>query len=162
MSRAIGSELPEDLLEQLSGRHLEALAEKVVQLLTTDAAGWPHPALLSYFELVATDSHHLRCATYANSTTSGNMRRSGKATFVIIDHRMAYYVKTRAREIAPAMRAVEWNAAFDCRVEQVLSDEVNEEYEAGAFIAGGVTYHNPQRAAEMARARAVLAELLAR
>jgi hypothetical protein len=162
MSRALGSELPADLLERLSGRHLEPLATKVVQLFTMDAAGWPHAALLSYFELVATDARHIRCATYANSTTSANMRRSGKVTFVIIDHRVAYYVKAYAVEIAPAMQAVQWNAAFDCRVEQVLADETNEEYEPGAYIAGGVTYYNPQRGAEMERARAVLAELSSR
>jgi len=44
-------------------------------------------------------------------------------------------------------------------VEQVLADEVNEEYEPGAYVASGVTYFNPQRAREMARARALLKEL---
>ncbi|OLC44723.1 MAG: hypothetical protein AUH43_17930 [Acidobacteria bacterium 13_1_40CM_65_14] len=160
MSRALGPELPPDLVERLSGRHLEALATKVVQIVTVDAAGWPHPALLSYFELVAKDPAHIRCATYATSTTSGNMRRSGKVTFVIIDERVAYYVKAHATEIAPAMQATSWNSAFECRVEQVLADEVNEEYEPGAYVASGVTYHNPQRAAELERARAVIAELI--
>ena len=159
MSRLVGSELPSDLLERLSGRNLEALAAKVVQIVTVDAQGWPHPALLSYFELVARDAAHIRCATYANSTTSGNMRRSGTVTFVIIDERIAYYVKARATELAPAMKATDWNAAFDCRIEQVLADEVNEEYEPGAYVASGVTYHNPQRANELERARAVVAEL---
>ena len=77
MSRVVGSELPPDLLARLSGRDLEALATKVVQIVTVDAQGWAHPALLSYFELVASDATHIRCATYANSTTSGNLRRSG-------------------------------------------------------------------------------------
>lgn len=160
MSRDLGSELSADLLERLSGRDLESKATKVIQIFTVDAAGWPHPALLSYFEVVAKDARHIRCATYATSTTSANMRRSGQVTFVIIDLRVAYYVKAQAVEIAPAMRATEWNSAFDCRVEQVLSDEVNEAYEPGAYVAGGVTYYNPQRATELARARSVLAELL--
>ncbi len=160
MSRTLGPELPPDLLERLSGRHLEAVATKVVQIATVDAAGWPHMALLSYFEVVARDARHLRCATYATSTTSGNMRRSGHVTFVVIDERVAYYVKAHAVEIAAAMRTTGWNAAFDCRVEQVLADEVDEEYEPGAYLASGVTYHNPQRAAQLERAREVLAELL--
>jgi len=58
------------------------------------------------------------------------------------------------------MQTTDWNAAFDCRIEQVLADEVNEEYEPGAYVASGVTYYNPQRAAEVERARAVIAELL--
>ena len=160
MSRTLGSSLPPDLLERLSGRNLEALAAKVVQIVTVDAGGWPHPALLSYFELVARDAAHIRCATYAKSTTSGNMRRSGTVTFVIIDERMAYYVKAHATELAPSMKATDWNAAFDCRIERVLADEVNEEHEPGAYVASGVTYHNPQRAKELERAGAVIAELL--
>jgi len=36
---------------------------------------------------------------------------------------------------------------------------VTAEYEPGADLASGVTYHNPQRAAERERARDVLAEL---
>ena len=160
MSRAVGSELPPDLLARLSGRDLESLASKVIQIFTVDAAGWPHPALLSYFEVVAKDPARIRLATYATSTTSGNMRRSGRVTLVVIDERVAYYVKATAAELAPAMRATDWNAAFECRVQQVLADEVNEEYEPGAYVASGVTYYNPQRAVELERARAVLAELL--
>ncbi len=161
MSRVLGSTLPPDLLARLSGRDLEPVASKVIQIFTADAAGWPHPALLSYFEVVAVDASRIRLAAYATSTTSGNLRRSGKLTLVVIDERVAYYVKTRAVELAPAMRATDWNAAFECRVEQVLVDEVNEEYEPGAYVASGVTYHNPGRAAELERARAVLDELRA-
>jgi len=159
MSRQIGATLPPEVMERLGGRNLEAVSTKVVQIVTVDAAGWPHPALLSYFELVAIDEGHIRCATYTKSTTSGNMRRSGHVTFVIIDERLACYIKARAVEIAPAMQATTWNSAFDCRIEQVLIDEVSEEYEAGAYVASGVTYHNPARAAELTRARAVIAEL---
>ncbi len=160
MSRDLGSALPEDLLARLNGGDLESKATKVIQLFTVDEGGFPHAALLSYFEVVAKDARHIRCATCATSTTSANLRRSGRATFVVIDERVAYYVKAQASEIAAAMRATDWNAAFDCRVEHVLGDEVNEEHEPGAYVASGVTYHNPHRAAELERARAVLAELL--
>src|SRR5207249_752348 len=78
-----------------------------------------------------------------------------------IDERVAYYVKARATELAGAMASTDWNAAFDCTVEQVLADEVNEELEPGAYVASGVTYVNPQRDKELERARAVLAELRA-
>jgi hypothetical protein len=160
MSRALGSELPADLLNRLSGRDLASAATKVIQIFTVDESGWAHPALLSYFEVVAKDARHLRMATYAASTTSGNLRRRGKVTFVVIDERVAYYVKAHAFEIAPALKATDFNAAFECRVEQVLADEVNEEYEPGAYVASGVTYVNPQRAAEMERARILLDELV--
>lgn len=160
MSRLLGSELPPDLLSRLSGRDLAASASKVIQIFTVDAAGWAHPALLSYFEVVAADARRIRLATYATSTTTANLRRSARLTLVVIDTRVAYYVKGTVVELAPAMRAADWNAAFECRVESVFADEVNEEYEPGAYVASGVTYYNPQRAAELERARAVLDELL--
>lgn len=161
MSRSLGSELPSDLLARLSGRDLESVATKVIQIMTIDASGWPHPALLSYFEVVATSATRIRLATYATSTTSGNLRRAGKLTLVVIDERVAYYVKAHAVEIAPTLRSTEWNAAFDCRIEQVLVDEVNEEYEPGAYLMSGVTYFNPRRTEELERARLLLAELAA-
>jgi len=159
VSRLVGSELPPDLMARLSGRDLQPVASKVIQIVTIDEGGWPHAALLSYFEVVAADRRRVRLASYANSTTSANMRRNGKATLIVIDARIVYYVKAHAVELAPTMRATAWNAAFECRVEQVLADEANEAIEPGAYVASGVTYVNPQRDAEMERARAVLAEL---
>ena len=161
MSRSLGSELPSDLWARLSGRDLEAVASKVIQIVTVDASGWPHPALLSYFEVVAPSATCIRLATYATSTTSGNLRRSGKLTLVVIDERVAYYIKTHAVEIAGTLQSTGWNAAFDCRIEQVLADEVNEEYEPGAYVKSGVTYFNPRRMQELERARRLLAELTA-
>lgn len=160
MSRSLGSELPPELVSRLGGRDLAAVSSKVIQIFTVDAEGWAHPALLSYFEVVAADARRIRLATYATSTTTANMRRSGKVTLVMIDTRAAYYIKGTATELAPQMRTTDWNTAFECRVTHVLSDEVNEEYEPGAYVASGVTYYNPQRAAELERARAVLDELL--
>jgi pyridoxamine 5'-phosphate oxidase-like protein len=159
VSRKLGSVLPADLLDRLSGKSLEPVASKVIQIFTVDASGWAHPALLSYFEVVAKDAARIRLATYANSTTSGNMRRNGKVTLVVVDERVAYYVKGQAVELAPALQTTDWNAAFECRVAEVTADEVNEEYEPGAYVASGITYYNPQRAAELERARGVLAEL---
>jgi len=160
MSRPLGSELPLDLLERLSGRDLEGVAEKVIQIFTVDAKGWPHAALLSYFEVVAKDAQRIRTATYAASTTTANLRRTGKVTLVIIDRRVAYYVKATATELRASMIATDWNAAMECRVEQVSIDEPNEELEPGAYVSSGITYVNPNRPAEMARARLVLQELL--
>ena len=161
MSRRLGSELPADAVARLSGRSLEAVASKVIQIFTVDAGGWPHPALLSYFEVIAPDAGRVRLAAYAKSTTSANLRRTGQVTLAVIDERVAYYVKGRAVELAPAMRTAGWNAAFECRVVDVTADEVDEEREPGAYVASGVTYCSPQRDADLVRARAVLAELMA-
>ncbi len=161
MSRSVGSALPPDLFGRLSGRDLEPLSSKVIQLFTVDTRGWAHPALLSYFEVIAIDPTRVRLATYGDSTTSANMRRSGKVTLVIIDARMACYVKGSVVELAPSLRSAVWNAAFECRVEDVLIDEVDESREPGAHVSSGVTYYSPQRAAQLEFARKILAELAA-
>jgi hypothetical protein len=62
-------------------------------------------------------------------------------------------------ELAPKMKTTGWNAAFECRVEQVLADHANEELEPGAYVSRGITYENPLRAAALELARGVLAEL---
>jgi pyridoxamine 5'-phosphate oxidase-like protein len=162
MSRLLGSELTADLLRRFDGRDLESHASKVIPLLTVDQSGWPHVALLSYFEVAAKDPRHVRVATDAGSTTSANMRRSGKMTLVVVDERVSCYVKGTATEIAAKMRSAGWNAAFDCRVEQVLVDEVDEAREPGAYVASGMTYVTPRRAADIERGRQVVAELLER
>jgi hypothetical protein len=160
MAKLIGSELPAAVFARLRGTDLEAAQQEVILLTTIDEQGWPHPALLSPFEVVAADARNLRLATYGDSRTTGNMRRNGKATLTLVVDRVAYYIKATATELAPAMRCTPHNAKLNCKIEQVLADEANPEYEPGAYIASGLTYYNPGRAAELARAPAILAELL--
>ena len=160
MAKLVGTELPDDLYERLRGDRPEGYAGKVILLSTVDAGGWPHPAMLSYFEVVALDRRHVRLATYGGSGTADNMRRNGKATLSFIDERLAYHVKGGVREFRREMRSSPHNSGFDLRVERVLADAADEEYEAGAYVTGGVTYHNPDPAAEAAKGRAVLRELV--
>jgi hypothetical protein len=159
MSRRIGDTLPGDLVQRLSGRGLEAVAEKVIVVCTVDEEGFPHPALLSYFEVIAIDRSTIRLATYSTSRTTANARRTGRLTLVIVDAHVAYYIKGLVQEIAPSMRVTPYNAKLQMRVADVLADEANPEFEPGAYIAGGIRYVNPRRAVELERAHLVLAEL---
>ena len=160
MSKRIGESLSDDLFHRLDGHDLERSADKVILITTVDADGWPHPALLSYFEVIAKDRRNVRVASYGNSRTAGNMRENGKLTLAIVDTRAAYYVKGAVEELASAMRSAPYNAKLNVRVTEVLADEPNEALEPGAYVASGITYVNPQRRAELEKARLVLAELL--
>lgn len=160
MAKLIGQELPDDLYARLRGADLDAHAEKVILISTVDEQGYPHPAMLSYFEVVAKDRRNLRLAPYQNSGTTNNMRRNGKLTVSIIDERVAYYLKGHVTELSREMRCSPHLAKLNLRVEQVLADQANEELEAGAYVASGVTYKNSHLAAERLRAQAVLSELL--
>lgn len=159
MARVLGNELPVDLQRRLAGDDLASVADKVVLVSTVDAEGWPHASMLSYFEIVAVDARTLRIAAYGSSRTVANMRRTGKVTIVVIDERVAYYVKAEVEELSAAMSVTPFNAALECRVRAVLADEPDEALEPGAYVASGVTYVNPNRPAELERARLVLQEL---
>lgn len=158
MSRLLGSNLPDDLYRKLAGGDLESCAEKAIVVCTVDSNGWPHPAMLSYFEVAARDASTLRLATYKDSTTTGNMRHNGKLTVLIIDERIAYYIKGTARELAREMACSPHNSKIDLHVEQVLADAANEEFEPGVYVTSGVTYKRPL---EQLPARELLKELLA-
>ena len=58
------------------------------------------------------------------------------------------------------MTCARHNSKLNLRVEDVLADAVNEEFEPGAYVSSGVTYRNPNRAAQILKAREVLKELL--
>ena len=63
-------------------------------------------------------------------------------------------------EIKREMSCARHNSKLNLHVEEVLADEVNEEFEPGAYVSSGVTYRNPNRAAEILKAREVIKELL--
>ena len=160
MSKLVGNKLPDDLYWRLLGNDLEQNVEKVILLATVDEDGWPHLAMLSYFEVIAKDPQNLRLATYKNSGTTRNMRANGKATISIIDQRSVYYIKGKVEEIAGVMLSAPHNSKLHFRVEQVLADAANEEFEPGAYVASGVTYKSSGRVQQLQTARKILGELL--
>lgn len=159
MSTRVGDQLPDDLFDALSGRDLAAVADRVVVVSTTDESGFPHPALLSFFEVVATDRRTIRLATYAESRTTRNATRDGRLTLIFVDAEFVYYVKGAVRQLAASMGATPYNAKLDVLVQEVLRDAPDPVREPGAHIASGIRYVNPQRRAELARAEQVIAEL---
>ncbi|MGH7376213.1 MAG: pyridoxamine 5'-phosphate oxidase family protein [Candidatus Methylomirabilales bacterium] len=140
MARPLGNELPEALRELLDGRDPAARMGKAILITTIDPQGWPHPAMLSYGEVVAVDRRRLRLATYRASGTSRNMRRDGRLTLCLIDEGMAYYVKTRVREEQDPMAGFPALARFEATVEGVLADQAREDLEPGAGVTGGITF----------------------
>jgi hypothetical protein len=140
MAQEVGNTLPDSLCEHLSGRDLSARMGEAILLTTTDAEGWPHPALLSYAELVAMDPSRLRLALYRTSRTSGNLRRSGKLTVCLIGPNMAYYIKAAVAAWQDPMEGFAHLARFEARVESVLADRAREDLEPGACITEGIRF----------------------
>lgn len=159
MSTHVGDSLPDDLFARLNGRGLVDLADRVIAVCTVDEHGYPHPALLSYFEVVALDRRTLRLATYAESRTTSHAQRAGTLTLIFVEAEFVYYVKGAVRLLDASMRTTPFNAKLHVDVTDVLRDAPDPVREPGAAITTGIRYVNPQRAMDLERAERVIAEL---
>ena len=99
MSQVLGNQLTAALLQRLSGSEIESHEGKIIPIFTTDEGGWAHPALLSYYEIVARDLSTLDMALWKTSSTANNLRRTGKVTLMIADKAVNYYLKGSVREL---------------------------------------------------------------
>jgi hypothetical protein len=135
MSRHLGKELTEALLKRLDGRNAGAHEGKIIPIFTLDESGWPHPALLSYYEMVAKNSSTIDIGIWKNSSTANNLRRTGKMTLMIIDKGVNYYVKGTVEELQPEMNGVPQVSRFRMTTEELLEDQ-----EPNAEITSGLTY----------------------
>jgi hypothetical protein len=157
--KRVAAELSPELYRHLNGTDIASMEGKALLLCTAGADGWPHPAMLSYFEVAARDLRNVRVAVYGDSRTTANMRERKRATLLVIDTRLSCYIKGTVQELAPAMRTAPYNAVLNLQVEHVLFDEPSAELEPGVYVTAGVTY-TPRTGDALRQARAVLAELL--
>ena len=135
MSQRLGNELTEALLKRLDGHAVTSHEGKIIPIFTLDESGWPHPALLSYYEVVAMDSSTIDMALWKNSSTANHLRRAGKVTLMITDKGVNYYVKGTVRELQAEMKGVPQVSRFRMTTEELLEDQ-----EANAEITSGLTY----------------------
>lgn len=155
MSVVLGNQLTPALFERLNGKDVVAQAGKAIVLATIDENNWPHPAMLSYYEVVAKDPQHIDLVVAKTSTTARNLRRTGKITLVLTDYGMNYYVKGDALELRNSLAEMPFLSLFRVRVEQLLEDQ-----EPDATITGGVTFERPEKDAIRAIIERVLRALL--
>jgi hypothetical protein len=158
MARRRTEQLTDDLYHRLSGADLAARADEAIVICTVDADGWPHPAVLSYFEVVAVDPRTLHLAVYTNSRTCANLRERRNGTLIIAGAGLVCYVRGVATELAPGMREAAYNAKLQLRIDQVVFDEAPQELEPGVRVTSGITY-SPRTPEALARAHAILSEL---
>lgn len=135
MSTLLGKELPAALQQRLSGGEIEAHEGKIIPIFTLDDAGWPHPALLSYYEIAAKDATTLDMALWKDSSTSKNLRQAGKVTLMISDKGVNYYLKGSVRELHYEMPGAAPVSRFRVTLEHVIEDQ-----EPNAEITTGLTY----------------------
>lgn len=135
MSQLLGKELPSELLERLGGAAIEAQEGKIIPIFTIDEDGWAHPALLSYYEVIAKSASTLDMALWKNSSTANNLRKTGKITLMLSDFKTNYYLKGRVSELEYEMTGAAPVSRFRVALEQVIEDQ-----EPNAEITTGLTY----------------------
>jgi hypothetical protein len=139
MSKILGNELTDALLRRLSGAAVASQEGKIIPVFTLDEEGWPHPALLSYYEVVAKNAATLEMAIWKDSSTANNLRRTPKISLMITDHGVNFYIKAVVQEVEKEMAGAPQVSRFRMTVQQLLEDQ-----EPNAQITSGMTYTRAQ------------------
>jgi hypothetical protein len=142
MSKILGSELNQALLKRLNGAEISSHEGKIIPIFTLDEAGWPHPALLSYYEIVAKSAATLEMAIWKDSSTAKNLRRLGKISLMIADDGVNFYIKGLVKELEKELGGAPQVSRFQISVQQLLEDQ-----EPNAHITSGMTYARAQERA---------------
>lgn len=120
---------------RLRGDDVESHEGKIIPIFTIDESGWAHPALLSYYEVVAKDRFTLDMALWKESSTAKNLRRMGKVTLMMSDAGVNYYLKGRAQQLEYELTGAAPVSRFRITLEQIIEDQ-----EPNAEITTGLTY----------------------
>jgi len=156
MSKRLPPVLTDRLDGLLNGERLDEQLNKVLLLVTLDEAGWPYVAMLSYLEVISAGRSDIRIAPWNNSTTTANLRHQPKATLIVVDEEMAYYIQTTAAEMSRDLEGFPAMAKINLHIESILEDKALD-YEGAARVTTGIRFENPQMdVAYIQRGRRVL------
>lgn len=147
MSRQLDPQVPPALRELLDSDDLAESEGFTMLLMTVTAEGWPHMAMVSVGEVVATGDDSLRLALWPGSTATRNLTPSGRATLAAVVDATSYSIRlaiTRAGEVETPLAGQ--LARFDARVEGASADEAPY-----AVLESGVRFRLKDPPAVLAR-----------
>ncbi len=161
MTRLVGDELPQAMVERFSQRDLGSRLGVALPFVTVDTNNRPHPMLLSYLELRAYDARSIGLVIAARSRSARNLVDRHAGTLLIIEPDITVYVKTRALDMAlPVSGGEAWDLGFFLlAVEEVIEDTAAE-WEDSMRIVHPVEYR-PTPTLEEPWAQVTLAALAA-
>jgi len=114
----------------------------VVVVHSIDEQGFPHPALLSEFEVLALAPGRLLLAAGHSSTTAANIRHRQRVTLSAIEPEGVYYIKALLR----GEKVSQGHSGFlELEVAAVLLDEAREE-ETGTRLLTGLRFSADRKA----------------
>jgi hypothetical protein len=144
MTRSVGSSLTPALVERLCQRDLPRRLGIALPLVTQDAAGRPHPMLLSYLELRAYDGRTVGLVIQEGSGSAANLIQRRVATLLIVEPDAIVYVKLRALDgPLPVEGGEDFGLGyFLLEVEQVVEDSAAD-WETGMGVTSPIRYEPP-------------------
>ena len=107
-------------MERLNGRDVEAHEGKIIPIFRWMNLGWPHPALLSYYEVTAQNASTIDLGLWKTAPRRIISRRTGKVTLMITDKGVNYYLKGSVKELQAEMTGVPQVSRFRVTTEELL------------------------------------------
>jgi hypothetical protein len=124
VSRRLEPLVPPALGELLASDDLAAAEGFTMLLLTSTSDGWPHMAMVSVGEVVATGDDTLRLALWPGSTATGNLTPSGNALLAAVVENTSYSVRLAVRRAGEVDTPLAGQLArFEARVDAASADE---------------------------------------
>ncbi len=146
--------LSPEIVEFLNGQSLQDKQHEAMLLLTVSEEGWPHAAMLSAGEVLATGSAELRIALWTGTQTSANLKRTQQATLVMIHQGRAIYIRLACESLGVLEHARHPRERFLARVAAYREDVA-----AYADITSGIAFSLNNPAEGLARWAETLEEL---
>lgn len=135
MSREVGTQLPADLKAVLES---ESPRLNAVPLISTDARGFPHVALISYFELFLKHGM-LHFFIASGSRSAGFLDHRPPCCLIFVQRDFVYYLKAQARRLG----VFHGQALFRLRIESLWEDFPTAE-EGDALLSSGIRFKSSQ------------------
>jgi hypothetical protein len=146
--------LPGSLRQFTNGTDLPSKDGQAVSLITTDADGWPHVALLSAGEVLTVSESQVRLALWPTSTTTANLDRTGRGLMVHIADGGAYYIRLVGRRVP-----IEVPGALACF--EMVTEKVTADLVGYAEVLTGITFRLKDPAKVIERWEKTLSKLAA-
>ncbi|WCT55526.1 pyridoxamine 5'-phosphate oxidase family protein [Paenibacillus kyungheensis] len=143
------------LLELFNGQHLQSKQQLAMPLLTVNEDGYPHQAMVSVGEVIATDSNHLRLALWEGTTTTGNIIRTGQALLTLVWQGVSYALRLSLTPLPALPEATYARARFVATIEHIREDTAKY-----ATLTSGITIELHQAENVLERWQHTLQELL--
>ncbi|MDN4620207.1 pyridoxamine 5'-phosphate oxidase family protein [Paenibacillus sp. PsM32] len=143
------------LSELFNGQHLQSKQQLAMPLLTVNEDGYPHQAMVSVGEVIATDHKHLRLALWEGTTTTGNIIRTGQALLTLVWQGVSYALRLSLTPLPALPEATYARARFVATIEHIREDTAKY-----AALTSGITIELHQAEDVLERWQQTLQELL--